>query len=178
MNDQPQLAQRRFFCVTVNPGHINSEWKPVDKGGNGPPDVEELKAAYRQWWAALGEFPSLQWRKGQIECSNDGLVHIQAAVKMKDSIRANTLRDRLHGHFEPARNWVALRNYVQKTSDRMEFLGEDGEDTSGNRTEGFGSAKQRAIQALRDGMTPLEIARTDQTHISPTGEPSRLCGRN
>jgi hypothetical protein len=157
----PQLQQKRFFCVTVNPGHLNSEWKPVEKGGQGPPDVEELKAAYRQWWVALGEYPALQWRKGQIEVSDAGLVHIQAAIKLNASQRAHTLRERLMGHFEPARNWVALKNYVQKTSDRMEFLGEDGEDNSGNRTEGFGSAKQRAIEALRDGMTPLEIARTD-----------------
>ncbi len=153
--------QKRFFCITVNPGHLDKQWLPESKGGQGPPALEDLKAAYRQWWVALGEYPGLQWRKGQIECSDAGLVHIQAAIKLNDSIRAKTLRRRLGGHFEPARNWIALKNYVEKTSDRMEFLGEDGEDNSGNRTEGFGSAKQRAITALRDGMTPLEIARTD-----------------
>lgn len=158
-----QTAQRRRFCVTVNPGHINPEWAKDEETDEYPEiPLEDLKAAYRDWWATLAEFPDLLWRKGQIEVSDKGLVHIQAAVRLRTSKRGQTLRRKLGGHFEPARNWAALSRYVQKTSDRLEFLGEDGQpEEGGDVTSGYGSAKLRAIEALKFGMTPTEIAQTD-----------------
>lgn len=157
--------QRRMFMVTVNPGHVRSDWKKPDGAGDDWHTVipaDELQGAYRQWWSALGEYPNVQYRKGQIEIGDGGLMHIQCVIKFSKSVRPSTLRKRLGGHFEPANNWVACRRYVEKTSDRFEFLGEDGEAPDGTgRTEGYGSAKQRAIQALRDGLTPQEIAQSD-----------------
>ena len=158
-------AQRRMFMVTVNPGHVNPAWKkPEDADHTWVSELpaDELKSAYRQWWAALGDFPNVAYRKGQIEVGDGGLVHIQCVIKMSKSIRPGTLRKKLGGHFEIANNWAACRRYVEKTADRLEFLGEDGEAPDGNgRTEGYGTAKQRAIQALRDGLTPTEIAQSD-----------------
>lgn len=158
-------AQRRMFMVTVWPGHIRDAWrKPQDATDDWKVDatVAELQGAFRQWWAALGEFPNVQYRKGQIEIGDEGGMHIQAAIKFSKSVRPSTLRKRLGGHFEAANDWGACRQYVEKTSDRFEFLGEDGEAPDGNgRTEGYGTAKLRAIQALRDGLTPLEIAQSD-----------------
>ena len=162
MNTMDENRQVRRFSVTVWPGHLRDDWKK-DKDTGEWPDIgkDELMIAYRQWWAALGEFPNLLWRKGQVEVDDSGKLHIQAAIRLQKSQRSKTLRRRLGGHFEPARSWDALVNYVQKTQARVEFLGEDGELPGGTRTEGYGSAKQRAIEALRDGLTPTDIALTD-----------------
>lgn len=158
MNDNRQV---RRFSVTVWPGHLRADWKRDEDGKMPEIDREELMAAYRTWWAVLGEWPNLLWRKGQVEVDDAGNLHIQAAIRLQKSQRSSTLRRRLGGHYEPSRSWDALVRYVQKTEARVEFLGEDGELPGGTRTEGYGSAKQRAIEALRDGLTPTEIAISD-----------------
>lgn len=166
MVSKDQKAQKRFFLITLWPGHVKMNWpegtpdKPP-KEGNDSWDEELFKERLRFWWESMA-IPEVQYRIGQMEVDDNGQLHGQIAVKTARSCRAVTMMRKHGGHWEPARNPAAVYNYCQKTEGRIEFLGEDGVKPSGGRSEGHGSAKRRAIKMLiEDNLTPQQIARTD-----------------
>lgn len=149
-----QKQQKRFFLITLWPGHVGLVRDECTD--------DEFKAAARQWWDDMA-IPEVEYRVGQLEVSDAGELHGQIAVKTSSSVRAVTMMRRHGGHWEPAKNPGAVYNYVQKTEGRIEFLGEDGKKPDGvSRTEGHGSAKRRAIRMLiEEGLSPEEIAKQD-----------------
>lgn len=154
MVSNAQKQQKRFFLITLWPGHVGLNRESCSE--------DEFKSAVRTWWDDMA-IPEVQYRVGQLEVSDAGELHGQIAVKTSKSVRAVTMMRRHGGHWEPARNAAAVYNYVQKTEGRIEFLGEDGVKPDGaTRTEGHGSAKRRAIRMLiEEGLSPEEIAKQD-----------------
>ena len=149
-----QKQQRRFFLITLWPGHVGLDRESCTD--------DEFKSAVRTWWDEMA-IPEVAYRVGQLEVSDAGELHGQIAVKTSKSVRAVTMMRRHGGHWEPADNAAAVTRYVQKTEGRIEFLGEDGSrPESSARTEGHGSAKRRAIRMLiEEGLSPEDIAKQD-----------------
>ena len=154
MVSSAQKQQKRFFLITLWPGHVGLDRESCSE--------DEFKTAVRTWWDNMA-IPEVAYRVGQLEVSDAGELHGQIAVRTSKSVRAVTMMRRHGGHWEPAKNPTAVYNYVQKTEGRIEFLGEDGtKPGSTARSEGHGSAKRRAIRMLiEEGLSPEEIAKQD-----------------
>jgi hypothetical protein len=155
MKYKPNL-QKRFWLGTVWLGHTDSEYKNEDFV------MDELVCdAYRQWWAELASHSSVEFAEGQIEVGADENLHIQVAVKTKDSKRWSWMAKNLKASWQPAISWGAVTNYCKKTADRIEYLGVVGTKPKSKTQQGHGLAKMRAIKALKAGHTPTWIAVND-----------------
>ena len=145
--------QKRFWIGTVWLGHADADLAEQDFVMD-----DQVIDAYRQWWAELASHPSVEFAEGQIEVGSNENLHIQVAVKTKDSKRWSWMAKNLKASWQPAINWDAVTNYCKKHKDRMEYLGVIGTKPKSRAQQGGGLAKLRAIRYLKMGKTPSWIA--------------------
>ena len=96
-NEQKQ--QKRFFLLTLWPGHVGMNREDNGLNKQHPDrdqyDEDEFKTRIRQWWEDMS-IPEIAYRCGQLEVSDAGELHGQIAVKTSKSVRAITMMKR-HG---------------------------------------------------------------------------------
>lgn len=152
MKFKPNL-QKRFWIGTVWLGHADEELAREDFVMD-----EQVIDAYRQWWAEVASHPSVEFAEGQIEVGKDENLHIQIALKTKDSKRWAWMAKHLKASWQPAMNWNAVVNYCKEHNKRVEYLGVIGTKPKSRAQQGGGLAKLRAIRYLKMGKSPTWIA--------------------
>lgn len=71
-------------------------------------------------WSAMTGYPWVKELSGQLEEGEEGTPHIQGMIRTEYGRWFNKLRAALpRAHIEPAKNPVALANYVQKSETRV-----------------------------------------------------------
>lgn len=152
MVSHEQKQQKTCFLGTVWPGHVGLNKDECSD--------EEFMSHAEDWWTNL-DIPNTQYAYAQFEIGGkQGGLHLQIALKVSSVTRATTLMNRFSGHWEPAANPNAVYNYCEKTEGRIKALEPKGSKptTGSKRTEGHGSLKAVALELLKEGACPAEIA--------------------
>lgn len=146
--------QRRMWLGTVWFGHAAEEAEE-EEGCN----LQQISLILTRWWKAAISNPGVKFARGQIEISDTGRYHLQVALATTDSKRWSWMVKNLPAHWEPAQDWTAVANYCKKTDSRVLALEDYGEmPKKAKRSGSNGSLKALAIEALKEGLSPKEIA--------------------
>jgi hypothetical protein len=143
--------QRRLWLGTVWIGHT---------GNDEEDDHDVVLDALEAHWAKMIEHPGIKFAAGQVEVSDTGNLHIQCAVATIDSKRWGWMAKHLPAHWEPAADWNSVLEYVKKSDSRIKALPMYGTPpTVKTSSSKRGSLKLEAINLLKSGMDPGQIAR-------------------
>ena len=146
--DVSTKKQRRHWCGTVWPAHSD----PL---------------SFDEWWEQLLKTPGLRYAVGQIEKSPEtGKLHIQCYTEWTESLRLAEIVGRAKAHWgyrrgsrTEARDYCRLSHYHGIPKGKVRDLPEYGEWRAEGTVSEDMSPKQRALQMLRHGLDPNQIAR-------------------
>ena len=147
--------QRRMWLGTVWFGHAAGEADPEEEFCN----LQQISSILTRWWILATDSPCVKFARGQIEVSDTGRYHLQVAIATTDSKRWSWMAKHLPAHWEPASNWEAVANYCKKTDSRIHAFEDFGIlPKKAERSGTSGSLKALAIESLKAGLSPKEIA--------------------
>ena len=144
-----------MWLGTVWFGHASPE------GGEEEEDcsLQQIFLTLTEWRERTISHPGVKFCRSQIEVSDTGRYHLQVAVATTDSKRWSWMAKNLPAHWEPAANWEAVANYCKKTDSRIKAFEDYGSlPKKAKRSGNSGSLKALAIEALKEGLSPKEIA--------------------
>lgn len=148
--------QRRMWLGTVWLGHAAPQ---ESDNADDELDLQQIFSILTEWRERTISHPCVKFCRSQIEVSDTGRYHLQVALATSDSKRWSWLAKHLPAHWEPAASWEAVANYCKKSDSRIKAFEDFGTmPKKAKRSGSSGSLKAAAIECLKAGLSPKEIA--------------------